>query len=120
MLRDVANAYGLDVNEVLNRHNNREAYRAGVFLLRRACSLSLKDVAKRADISPARVSQIQKQVGDEGLIPSLKSYKVTQLWGLAIVKELVELHGGSLSLSNISPHGLRVEFTLPKSLDPQV
>ena len=33
--------------------------------------------------------------------------------GLAIVKELVELHGGNLSLSNISPHGLRVEFTLP-------
>jgi signal transduction histidine kinase len=39
--------------------------------------------------------------------------------GLAIVKELVELHGGSLGLSNISPHGLRVEVRLPKSLEPQ-
>jgi two-component system phosphate regulon sensor histidine kinase PhoR len=39
--------------------------------------------------------------------------------GLAIVKELVELHNGSLSLSNISPHGLCVKFTLPKSLKPQ-
>ncbi len=35
--------------------------------------------------------------------------------GLAIVKELVELHDGSLSLSNISPRGLHVEFTLPRS-----
>lgn len=40
--------------------------------------------------------------------------------GLAIVKELVELHDGSLRLSNISPHGLRVEFTLPKSSKLQV
>jgi two-component system phosphate regulon sensor histidine kinase PhoR len=39
--------------------------------------------------------------------------------GLAIVKELLELHDGKLSLSNISPHGLRVEFTLPVSLEPQ-
>jgi len=41
--------------------------RAGVFLLRRACNLSLKEVAVLAGISAARVSQIQKQVGDEGL-----------------------------------------------------
>ncbi len=40
--------------------------------------------------------------------------------GLAIVKELVELYDGTLSLSNISPHGLRAEFRLPKSLDPQL
>jgi two-component system phosphate regulon sensor histidine kinase PhoR len=40
--------------------------------------------------------------------------------GLAIVKELIELHGGNLSLSNISPHGLRLEFTLPVSLESQI
>jgi len=40
--------------------------------------------------------------------------------GLAIVRELVELYDGSLNLSNLSPHGLRVEFTLPRLLEPQV
>jgi len=76
VLSDVAAVYGLEVNEVLNRHLNRAAYRAGVFLLRRACNLSLKDVAGLAGISLARVSQIQKQVSNEGLNLALKNYKV--------------------------------------------
>ncbi len=76
VLRDVARAYGVDVSEVLDRHINREAYRTGVFLLRRACNLSLKEVAELACISPARVSQIQKQVSSEGLVPALEDYKV--------------------------------------------
>ncbi len=76
VLRDVAGAYHLVVDDVLNRHINRDAYRAGVFLLRRACNLSLKEVAGLAGISPARVSQIQKQVSDEGLNVALESYKV--------------------------------------------
>ncbi|MDQ6969018.1 MAG: hypothetical protein Q9M16_00725 [Mariprofundus sp.] len=38
--------------------------------------MSLKEVAKLAGISPPRVSQIQKQVGNEGLIAALKNYKV--------------------------------------------
>ena len=75
VLRDVASAYGLDVNEILNRRNNSEAYRSGVFLLRRVCNLSLKEVAALADISISRVSQIQKQVSDEGLIEALKTIK---------------------------------------------
>jgi two-component system phosphate regulon sensor histidine kinase PhoR len=33
--------------------------------------------------------------------------------GLAIVHELVEVHGGRLSIANIEPHGLSVEFTVP-------
>ena len=33
--------------------------------------------------------------------------------GLSIVKELLEAHGGELTLSNREPHGLRVEFTVP-------
>jgi len=64
------------VGEVFDRRNNREAFRTAVFLLRRACNLSLKEVAGLADISPSRVSQIQKQMGDEELISSLKNYKV--------------------------------------------
>jgi two-component system phosphate regulon sensor histidine kinase PhoR len=69
-------------------------------------------------------------IEDEGPgIPDKKLSKVTERFyrvdkargrqsgnhglGLAIVKELVELYDGSLSLSNISPHGLRVGFSLP-------
>jgi len=33
--------------------------------------------------------------------------------GLAIVQELVEVHGGSLGFSNVEPHGLRVDIQLP-------
>ena len=76
VLHDVAGAFGLDVGEVLDRRNNREAYRTCVFLLRRVCNLSLNEVAELAAISPSRVSQIQKQMGDEGLVSSLKNYKI--------------------------------------------
>jgi len=76
VLRDVASAYGLNMSEVLDRRNHHEAYRTSVYLLRRACNLSLKEVAALAGISPPRVSQIQKQVGDEGLIAALQNYKV--------------------------------------------
>ena len=33
--------------------------------------------------------------------------------GLAIVKEIVERHGGKVTLHNVEPHGLRVEMRLP-------
>ena len=80
VLHDVASAFGLDVGEVFDRRNNREAFRTAVFLLRRACNLSLKEVAELAGISLSRVSQIQKQVGDEGLISALKNYNVQALY----------------------------------------
>ena len=34
--------------------------------------------------------------------------------GLSIVKQIVELHNGSIKLTNIKPHGLNVSITLPK------
>ncbi len=33
--------------------------------------------------------------------------------GLAIVKEIVERHGGQVSMTNVSPHGLQVRMRLP-------
>ncbi|HYE31241.1 MAG TPA: ATP-binding protein [Methylomirabilota bacterium] len=33
--------------------------------------------------------------------------------GLSITKEFVELHGGSIGVRNVEPHGARFEFTLP-------
>jgi len=39
--------------------------------------------------------------------------------GLAIVKELVEKNDGELKLSNLMPHGLRAEITLPVVVDSE-
>jgi nitrogen fixation/metabolism regulation signal transduction histidine kinase len=33
--------------------------------------------------------------------------------GLVIVKKIVEEHGGTVEIENVTPHGARVTFTLP-------
>jgi len=76
ILEDVAREFSIKSEQVLNRHANRNAYRTGVILLRRVCNLSLKEVAKMASISPARVSQIQSETNDDQLSDLLKNYKV--------------------------------------------
>ena len=38
--------------------------------------------------------------------------------GLAIVSRLVELHGGSVSAENVTPHGARVTIALPRIGSP--
>lgn len=76
VLADVASAYGVKVEEVLDRRSHRKAYRAGVYLLRRACNMSLKEVAGLADISIGRVSQIQRLMSDEELPAGLQNYKL--------------------------------------------
>jgi len=76
VLQDVAREFSLKAEQVLDRRVNREAYRVGVFLLRRACNMSLKEVASLAGISPARVSQIQSESEHNQLPAGLKNYKV--------------------------------------------
>jgi len=76
VLEDVAREFSVEVEQVLDRRSNRNAYRVGVFLLRRTCNLSLKEVANLAGISAARVSQIQSEVSQDQLPGCLKNYKV--------------------------------------------
>jgi len=76
VLGHVAEVYGVNADDVLDRRHHREAYQIHVFLLRRACNMSLKEVAAIARISPGRVSQIQKIVGEKGLPVPFKNYKV--------------------------------------------
>jgi len=76
ILKHVAEVYGVNVNDVLDRRRHREAYQVSVFLLRRVCNMSLKEVASLANISPGRVSQIQKIISAQGLPASFKNYKV--------------------------------------------
>jgi REP element-mobilizing transposase RayT len=75
----VAKAYRVPLGRVLDRASG-EAFKAAVYLLRRAANLSLAEVAKRARISPPRVSQIQSQIETskpgETLKSLIESYKV--------------------------------------------
>ncbi len=66
VLAAVARAAGLTPGEVLDRKGAFEAFRATVYLLRRACNLPLKQVAAMAGVSPGRISQIQRMVEDCG------------------------------------------------------
>jgi REP element-mobilizing transposase RayT len=75
----VAKAYRISIDRVLDRASG-EAYKAAVYLLRRAANLPLAEVAKRAGISLPRVSQIQSEIEKGKLTEPLKSlvddYKV--------------------------------------------
>lgn len=62
----VAHSADQPVETVLDRHSEPEPFRAAIYLLRRAGNLPLKDVAAMGQVSPGRVSQIQRQVEDAG------------------------------------------------------
>jgi len=79
LLRRVALEYGLTVGQVLDR-SQAEAYWLGVYLMRRVGNLSLEEVARRAGVTAARVSQIQTKI-EQGvksrrMTSVLKSYKL--------------------------------------------
>jgi len=76
VLADVARVFGVGRHEVLDRKLSRESYHTAVFLLRRVCNLSLKDVAEMAGISIGRVSQIQSAMAGKSLPAGLERYKV--------------------------------------------
>ncbi len=79
VLRGIATAFGIDPVQIRCRQN-KEAFRAWVYLLRRAANLSLRDTAQLAAVSPGRVSQIQTQL-ESGATTSvaaklMRDYKV--------------------------------------------
>lgn len=75
----VAKAYRTSIDKIWDRADT-DAYKATVYLLRRAANLPLAVVAKRAGISLPRVSQIQAEIEKGKLAEPLKglidSYKV--------------------------------------------
>ena len=74
--RAVADKYGIKPADVLDRRQG-EAYRAAVYLMRRAGNLPLGEVADRAGVSAGRVSQIQTQI-EAGKISSRISALLTK------------------------------------------
>jgi len=62
----VADAAGIAPSAALDRRKAPDAFRAAVYLLRRAANLRLAEVARMGGVSPGRVSQIQRAVEDAG------------------------------------------------------
>ena len=62
----VAAAASVPQELVLDRRQAPDAFRATVYLLRRASNLPLKQVAHMGDVSQGRVSQIQRQIEESG------------------------------------------------------
>ncbi len=79
ILTAVAKGFGIKAEEVRNR-SHQPAFRAWVYLLRRAANLGLREVAEGAGVSCGRVSQIQRVAETEQptseLARLMKKYKV--------------------------------------------
>ncbi len=62
----VADAAGVSLDAVLDRHVRKDVFQVSVYLLRRACNLPIKQVAASGKVSVPRISQIQRQIEDLG------------------------------------------------------
>jgi len=75
----VAAAFGIKPDQVRSRQN-KQAFHAWVYLLRRAANLTLRDAAQLAAVSPGRVSQIQTLLESGAVTPVvaklMRDYKV--------------------------------------------
>lgn len=80
VLAAVAGAAGIAPEAVLDRRAAPEAFRAGVYLLRRAANLPLAEVAAMGGVSAGRISQIQRAIEDEGGLA--RAYPWTEGLGL--------------------------------------
>jgi REP element-mobilizing transposase RayT len=58
----VLSAYRIENEETLRSRAHQEAFQGWIYLLRRAVNLPLREVAKRAKVSPSRISKIQKAI----------------------------------------------------------
>ena len=79
VLRGISTAFGIEPDQVRCRQN-KEAFQAWVYLLRRAANLTLRNTAQLAGVSPGRVSQIQTQLECRDVTPVIaklmQDYKV--------------------------------------------
>ena len=79
MLLSVAQAFRVNAEAVQSR-SHQPAFRAWVYLLRRASNLSLREAGERTGVSPGRISQIQRVIEAEKPAPELaklmQRYKV--------------------------------------------
>ncbi|MBK18126.1 MAG: hypothetical protein CMM52_04725 [Rhodospirillaceae bacterium] len=70
VMQSVAHASGTLMEVLLDRKADPAAFKATVYLLRRASNLPLKEVATMAGVSQGRISQIQRSIENQGGIGS--------------------------------------------------
>ena len=79
IIKQVTQKYGIDEEMLWNRES-QEAFKAGIYLLRRIGNIPLKEVAVIAGISEPRISQIQHEIelgnASKALKQLLRYYKV--------------------------------------------
>lgn len=66
IIQAVAAAAGVPPGSTLDRRSRQDVFKVTVYLLRRGANLSLREVAELAQVSPPRVSQIQRAIEDAG------------------------------------------------------
>jgi signal transduction histidine kinase len=82
-------------------------------------TVSVEDLAKQyefrvEDDGPGIPKHEQGHLFDLFHPPSLRARPDSTHVGLAIVKKIVESHGGTISVEPVEPHGARFRFTWPK------
>mgnify|MGYP001570858843 FL=1 len=71
ILGEIKRAYRIEEKRLLGREHQR-AFKAWVYMLRRAANLPLAEVAKRCGVSPSRVSHIQRTIETGALDGTLR------------------------------------------------
>ena len=66
IIEAVAAAAGVPPASAFDRRSRQDVFKVTVYLLRRGANLSLKEVAALAQVSPPRVSQIQRSIEEAG------------------------------------------------------
>ena len=66
ILSAVAQTVERPIESILNRQAEPDPFRAVIYLLRRAGNVPLRDVAALGNVSPGRVSQIQREIEEAG------------------------------------------------------
>jgi len=68
----VLSTYGIKDEKTLLSRRHQESFQAWVYLLRRVANLPLREVAKHGNVSPSRISKIQRAIETRKIAASLQ------------------------------------------------
>ena len=68
----VLSTYGIKDEKTLRSRRHQESFQAWVYLLRWVANLPLREVARHGDVSPSRISKIQRAIETQKIPASLQ------------------------------------------------